>query len=241
MSVMMKIILLTSIVASISSAHAAIALDRTRAIFPGDQKSISLTITNENKTHPYLAQAWLEDDKGEKITSPLAVVPPLQRVEAGKKSLIRINDIATSSLPQDRESVYWFNVREVPPKSEKANVIQVALQTRIKVYYRPASIIPERFSRWEDKLILRPVTGGYQVENPTPYYMTVVGITGSEKDSVDKNFKAAMIAPKSTLMMPSKIFSTPYVTTINDFGGKPTIPFRCNGGVCNGYIPEKTS
>lgn len=233
--------LAVSIIASATSAHAAIALDRTRAIFPGDQKSISLSITNENSAKPYLAQSWMENVKGEKITAPFTVVPPLQRVEPGKKSLVRINNIAATSLPQDRESVYWFNIREIPPKSDKANVIQVALQTRIKVFYRPTSIIPDRFTRWDDKLILRPVAGGYSVENPTPYYMTIAGITGSEKEAVDANFKAVMIEPKSTAVVKSKSFTTPYVTTINDFGGKPRIPFRCDSGVCKGFIPGKTS
>lgn len=40
-----------------STADAAIALDRTRAIYVSDAKSISLNITNENKELPFLAQA----------------------------------------------------------------------------------------------------------------------------------------------------------------------------------------
>lgn len=41
------------------AADAAIALDRTRAIFDGSQKSISLNIRNDNTQLPYLAQSWL--------------------------------------------------------------------------------------------------------------------------------------------------------------------------------------
>ncbi len=193
------------------------------------------------KPKPYLAQSWLENAKGEKIETPFMVVPALQRVEAGNKSLVRINDVAAASLPQDRESVFWFNIREIPPKSDTPNVLQVALQTRIKLFYRPAAIVPDKFTRWDDQLILHPASGGYRVENPTPYYMTVISITGGEKESVDKDFKAVMIDPKSEVMIKSKTFSTPYVTTINDFGGKPRIPYRCSGDVCKGYIPEKTS
>ncbi|MBH2713317.1 molecular chaperone, partial [Serratia marcescens] len=36
-----------------STADAAIALDRTRAIYVSDAKSISLNITNENKELPF--------------------------------------------------------------------------------------------------------------------------------------------------------------------------------------------
>ena len=67
-------------------ASAAIALDRTRVIYNGGEKSISLNISNENKNLPYLAQAWMEDAQGTKITSPLTVLPPVQRVEPGAKS-----------------------------------------------------------------------------------------------------------------------------------------------------------
>ncbi|EPZ8357873.1 molecular chaperone [Klebsiella pneumoniae] len=239
MTSLFKALVAGSVILSAASADAAIALDRTRAIFPGNQKNISLTITNENKAKPYLAQAWLENAHGEKINTPFTVIPPLQRVDAGKKSVIRLNDVAASSLPQDRESVFWFNVREVPPKSEKANVLQVALQTKIKVFYRPASIVPDKFTRWDDQLVLHRTSSGYRIENPTPYYITVVSVTGGQKEGVDKNFKAVMIEPKSSATVQSKTFTTPYVTTINDFGGKPQLPYRCNGDVCKAYIPEK--
>lgn len=47
-------------------ASAAIALDRTRVIFPGNEHAISLNIHNENTQLPFLAQAWLEDSNGKK-------------------------------------------------------------------------------------------------------------------------------------------------------------------------------
>lgn len=237
LSVFSKVLFVVSVLSTLP-AQAAIALDRTRAIFPGDKKSISLTISNENSVQPYLAQAWLENTQGEKIDTPLSVIPPLQRVDAGKKSVIRINDVAASSLPQDRESVFWLNVREIPPASDKANVLQVALQTKIKVYYRPAAIISDTLTRWDDQLRLYPEKDGYRVENPTPYYITLIAITGGEKARVDKHFKPVMIEPKSSVRVKSTRFATPWVTTINDFGGKPKIPFHCSNGLCEGSIPE---
>jgi P pilus assembly protein, chaperone PapD len=241
MSALMKTLIAFSVMLSVTSVEAAIALDRTRAIFPGNQKSIALNIKNDNKMKPYLAQSWLENNYGAKIESPFMVVPPLQRVEPDKKSVVRINDTGASSLPQDRESVFWFNIREIPPKSDNPNVLQVALQTRIKLFYRPAAIIPDKYARWDDQLILHPVANGYRVENPTPYYMTIVGISGGEHEVIDKSFQATMIEPKSEKVLPSKIYNTPYVTTINDFGGKPRIPFICSGETCKGHIPDKTT
>ena len=65
-------------------AQAAIALDRTRVIFDGGNKSTVMNISNNNSKLPYLAQGWIDNSKGEKITSPLIVLPPVQRLEPGK-------------------------------------------------------------------------------------------------------------------------------------------------------------
>ena len=123
------------------TANAAITLDRTRAIFNGDQKSMTIAIFNKNKDLPYLAQAWMENEKSEKINSPFIIVPPIQRVEPNQASQVRIEALPNvAQLPQDRETVYYFNLREVPPKSDKPNVLQIALQSKIKFFYRPVNL-----------------------------------------------------------------------------------------------------
>ncbi|MGL6165634.1 MAG: fimbrial biogenesis chaperone, partial [Aeromonas veronii] len=75
------------------NVSAAIVLDRTRAVYPGGAKSISLNIKNENQKLPYLAQAWIEDAQGQKISSPFVVLPPVQRVDANQKSIVRIASV----------------------------------------------------------------------------------------------------------------------------------------------------
>ncbi|WP_158666234.1 fimbria/pilus periplasmic chaperone, partial [Escherichia coli] len=120
------------------TAHASVTPDRTRLVFNESDKSISVTLRNNNEKLPYLAQSWLEDEKGNKIISPLAVLPPVQRIDAMMNGQVKIQalpDIHT--LPSDRESLFYYNVREIPPKSGKANTLQIALQTRIKLFWRP--------------------------------------------------------------------------------------------------------
>ncbi len=220
--------------------QAAISLDRTRAIFPGSETSLALSISNASSKKPYLAQAWLEDAQGNKVTSPLIVTPALQRVEPGQKSIIRVNALPeVASLPQDRESLFYFGVREVPPRSGQPNVLQLALQTRIKLFYRPASIVAERYSRKDDKLVLHKIPGGYRIENPTPYYITVIGVSGGKKQPVAKDFTSVMIAPKSSETVAGGPYATPWITTINDFGGRPGLSFRCNGDTCRADSDEQ--
>lgn len=218
----------------LSTAHAAVSLDRTRAVFNGDNKSISLNISNENKQIPYLAQAWLEDATEKKITSgPLVVTPPVQRLEPGTKSMVRVMVTpGAASLPQDRESLFYFNLREIPPKSDKPNVLQIALQTRIKLFYRPEGIVQAPGAVWQDKLVLHSQAGGYRIENPTAYYITIIGIGGTAEQAEKGKFDTVMVSPKSSVSVKSGTWTTPYLTYINDYGGRPTLRFGCNGNRC---------
>ncbi|HCQ9020771.1 TPA: fimbria/pilus periplasmic chaperone [Escherichia coli] len=229
-----KTLMAVACLSAVPAAQAAVSLDRTRAIFNGGEKSMTLNIANDNKQLPYLAQAWMENEKQEKITTgPMVVTPPVQRLEPGAKSMVRlVSTPDISKLPQDRESLFYFNLREIPPKSDKTNVLQIALQTKIKLFYRPKAIEAKPNAVWQDQLVLNKTSGGYRIENPTPYYVTVIGLGGSEKQAKEGEFEAVMLAPKSTQTVKSGTYSTPYLSYINDYGGRPVLQFSCSGDRC---------
>ena len=223
----------------INNANAAIGLDRTRVVFDGSKEAVSMNITNNNTQLPYLAQGWIEDEQGNKITSPLIVLPPVQRLEPGKKSQVKVQALpAVKSLPQDRETVYYFNLREIPPRSDKANSLQIALQTRIKLFYRPASIVPsqqERSDPWQKQLILTREADDFQVNNPTPYYITLIDARSSKEGKTSPGFEPLMVPPKGTLKLgvsAAALGSKPWLTYVNDYGGRPALAFSCTGNTC---------
>jgi P pilus assembly chaperone PapD len=222
-----------------SSAMAAISLDRTRVIINGEEKSVSLAISNSNEKLPYLAQAWLEDAQGTKINSPFAVLPPVQRVEPGAKSQIKVQALpAANLLAQDRESLFYFNLREIPPKSDKPNTLQLALQTRVKLFYRPAALVRDGAQAgvpWQEEITLTRRGDRWQVTNPTPYYVTLVEGAPTLTAKGVSNFTPLMVAPKSegTLAVPAAALgSAPVLTYINDYGGRPKLSFSCQGDLC---------
>lgn len=227
----------------VQQVQAAIALDRTRVIFDGSQNSVSLNISNQNKQLPYLAQGWLEDEQGNKIQSPLTVLPPVQRIEPGKPSQVKIQALpAAKQLPQDRETVYYFNLREIPPKSDKPNTLQIALQTRIKLFYRPATIaVQKNAAPSQEQLTLSKQGDKYVVNNPTPYYVTIVD-AGNKKGSAGvKGFEPFMVPPKGNAPLTvsaGSVGNSPVLTYINDYGGRPQLTFGCKGSVCT-VVPEK--
>lgn len=219
------------------SVFAAIALDRTRVIYDGSQKSLSLNISNENKQLPYLAQGWIEDAQGKKITTPLTVLPPVQRIEPGAKSQVKVQGLpAASTLAQDRETLFYFNLREIPPRSEKPNTLQIALQTRIKLFYRPKALTTTSGDQpWQEKITLSKQGDSYVVNNPTPYFVILVNGSSAVKGESVKGFEPLMVEPKSkgTLKASASVLgNSPVLTYINDYGGRPQLKFNCSGGSC---------
>lgn len=133
-SVLTALISVTTLMSA--TAYSAVTLDRTRVIFPGTEKAVNVTITNDNPSEAYLAQTWIEDMDGKKLTQgAIMATPPLQRMEPKTNALIRLSTTPLlSSLPQDKESVFYFNVREIPPRATESNTLQIALQSRVKLF-----------------------------------------------------------------------------------------------------------
>ena len=223
----------------VQQANAAIALDRTRVIFDGSQKSVSLNLSNENKQLPYLAQGWIEDAAGNKVTTPLVVLPPVQRIEPGAKSQVKIQGLPViDRLPQDQESLFYFNLREIPPRSDKPNSLQIALQTRIKLFYRPQAIAvakDESALQWQEQMTLTRQGDKYLINNPTPYYVTIVDAASTVTGKTAAGFEPLMIAPNSqdTLTAAAPVLgNSPVLTYVNDYGGRPQLQFSCSANTC---------
>lgn len=139
------------------SAQAAIQVAGTRIVFDGAQKEQTVRLTNTDDA-PILAQLWLdsgkEDTDGQVRAgaekTPFILNPPVARINGKKSQVIRIFKTAdVASLPTDRESIFYFNALEVPakPKSKatseeggSSNRLNIALRTRLKMFYRPAGL-----------------------------------------------------------------------------------------------------
>lgn len=220
-----------------SSVQAAVAPDRTRLVFKGDERSISVDLKNASEKFPYLAQSWVEDEKGERITSPLAAVPPVQRIEANSVGQVKIQGMpGLSSLPQDKESLFYYNVREIPPKNETPNTLQIALQTRIKIFYRPAALINvDPLNPWQFRVTLEKSGDRYQVNNPTPYFVILSNASSKIDGSPAKGFEPMVIPPLNRQMMMSKVADLgvmPVLTYVNDYGARLPLLFDCREGHC---------
>lgn len=132
----------------LSAAHAGIQIVGTRVVYPANEREVTVRLINSGNS-PRLLQAWTdsgdEKETAETSKAPFLVTPPISRVEPGKGQALRIMLTRGDNLPQDRESVFWLNVVEIPPKPEGAtagdqNYLQFAVRTRIKIFYRPQNL-----------------------------------------------------------------------------------------------------
>ncbi len=84
-----------------------------------------------------------------KDAAPFIVLPPIVRIEPGKGQSWRLV-FNGSRLPQDRESLFWFNLLDIPPEPKNGktdNYLQLAIRSRIKLFYRPAGVAAGKNSR----------------------------------------------------------------------------------------------
>lgn len=228
---------------SFAPANAAIGLDRTRLVYPANEKSVSLVVMNKNDKLPYLAQGWLEDESGTKLEgakAAFAVLPPLQRVEPSAQTQVKVQALpAAQELPKDRESVFYFNLREIPPKSDKENALQIALQTRIKMFYRPADLAAAaaklQATPFQEQITLKKQAKGYTIHNPTPYYVTIIGASSKKGGDTVEGFESLMVSPKSSADLKANmqaLGANPVLSYVNDFGGQVALVFDCDGEDC---------
>ncbi|ECC9721946.1 fimbria/pilus periplasmic chaperone [Salmonella enterica] len=221
------------------ATHAAINVDRTRIIMDSKVKSLSVELSNESTTLPYLAQAWVEDAQG-KRSNLIVALPPLQRIDAGQKSQVRIMQVrggGTDHLPQDRETLFYFNVKEIPPRPEATgeNILQLAQQSRLKLFFRPTSIAKPFGDTSERQLIVLRNGEYVTLKNPTPYYISVIWMGRTTAQSLKGFSQDTMVPPYSDLPLKAVLPRGDdglYVGYIDDFGGMKLSHYHCRTGQC---------
>ena len=122
------------------NANASVVLGGTRVIYEGDKKEATISVRNNEKT-PYLVQSWIENfDNNDSAKLPFSVTPPLFRIEAESANAVRIV-LTDPRLPTNKESVYWLNVKSIPPTDPNAvNNLTISINNKIKLIYRPESL-----------------------------------------------------------------------------------------------------
>ena len=127
----------TSLLALLPLAQADMIIDTTRVIYPEAKREVSFKVTNVSKERPAFVQMWLDDGNAaaapEEAVTPFNLTPPVAKLKTNSSQTVRLV-FTGDPLPADRESVFWFNMLELPEKSNLENKLSFAVRTRIKVF-----------------------------------------------------------------------------------------------------------
>ncbi len=220
---------------AVRGAAAGIVVDGTRVVYPEARREVTILIRNPGDT-PSLVQAWLDagdaDAKPGESNVPFVMTPPLFRLDPTKSQSLRL--IYTHDpLPADRESLFWLNVLDIPPRTatnpDRPNQLELAFKHRMKVFFRPAGLrgsagdAPARL-KWtvlvkDGKLV------GFQASNPTAYHVSLIELrakVGGQQVAA----RAYMVDPFASrgfelpapLTAPSGAVALEY-WFVNDYGG----------------------
>ncbi|MFG1173996.1 molecular chaperone [Erwiniaceae bacterium CAU 1747] len=203
------------------SAQANISLGVTRVIFNEGSKDVTLFVRNSAQETPFLVQSWISDPAhNDSASDQFLLTPPLFRMAAGAENLLRIID-TSSSLPNDRESLFKINVKAIPPapdKGKSANTLQIALKTTIKLFYRPAFMKEMKLEDEVAKVTWHQSADKITLLNPTPFNIALskVLVNSAQAEDVQSN-----LAAKGELSFhaPKKNASEVEIEYINDYGG----------------------
>jgi len=168
--------------AAVQSASAQVVVHGTRHIFPGDEKEITVRVENVGNRSA-LVQAWtdLGDSRAmpEQSATPFVLHPAVFRLDGGNSRSFRVL-LTQPDLPQDRESLYWLNVLDIPPAPAKDTAasnqhLQFTLRTRTKLIYRPAGLKTPGRAAADLQWSLQQAQGKWmlQARNSTPHYVNM--------------------------------------------------------------------
>lgn len=204
------------IICCIHPAWAGITLSATRVIYDEKAKEASITISTSGENRPYLVQSWLENSERNNEPAPFVVTPPLFKLMANTTWQIRMTKIS-ESLPRDRESLYWLNIKAVPATdSTVRNRMLIATKSVLKLIWRPATL---NAAGAIDAVKQVTAAGNGQtitLHNPTPYVINIGAMRVNGK-SVDL---PGYIAPFSSHTIPHiQPHGRIELQAINDYGG----------------------
>ena len=139
-----SILLLWLCVSYTAMVNAAFVVSQTRVIYREGSRSQSMVVGNSGEANVAI-QAWVDAGSEGPLHSaaPFVVNPPILLLKPGERQVLSVIHNA-SAMPQDRESLFWLNLLEVPqtpPHDAQDMRIHVAVNLQLKLLYRPAALI----------------------------------------------------------------------------------------------------
>jgi chaperone protein EcpD len=224
-----------SLLAVAPFAAAGIVVDGTRVVYQAAKHEVTIRIRNAGDS-PSLVQTWLDAGdahaKPGESAVPFVLTPPLFRLDPTKVQSLRLV-YTHDRLPEDRESLFWLNVLDIPPRTaanpDLPNQLELAFKHRMKVFFRPTGLagsaadaagqLTWKLLSQDGKLV------AIEASNPTAYHVSLVQVSAiaagqpvsTKADMVDP-FASRRFELSNPVAAPSGTVGVEY-WFVNDYGG----------------------
>ena len=215
-----------------STAQADMIIDTTRVIYNESKRDATFKVSNISKEAPAFVQMWLDDGNPsatpEDAIAPFNLTPPVARLKPDSSQVVRMV-FTGEPLPPDRESIFYFNMLELPQKSAEENKLSFAIRTRIKVFYRPKTVKGDPIE-WFDKVTWKIVQKDKkwvaEGTNASPFHISFFNLNLGDNGKFELLVDGGMLPPKGTASITlgevgkiKQSYKSMKVEYINDFGG----------------------
>lgn len=209
-----------------SLSNAGITLGGTRLVLAAPNKEASIMVKNQ-ASDDIMIQSWMESGDN-KQDVPFALTPSLSRLGGNKQQLLRVFYYG-QGLPEDKESVFWLSVQEIPQKAKDENTLQIAIRQRIKVFYRPAGLqgsAQEAPKSLKWRLVNQGGATSLEVTNNSLFHVSFARVS-LQSGSKSYEVTSQMLPPGKTLLFAveggggnaSSSNAKVVFDSINDYGG----------------------
>ncbi|MCS3433216.1 P pilus assembly chaperone PapD [Klebsiella sp. BIGb0407] len=178
---------------------------------------------------PSVVQIWTDDGdplaNPQDSRTPVIALPPVFSIQPGEIKSVKLQLVSPDKILKDRESLYWLNIYQIPPRSKTDDAEQhvfLPLRFRLKVFVRPENIpvLEEEDGKKLNFSVIRVNDKEtLAIKNPTPWHMNI-----GELNIDGEVFGGLVVSPYSdgqvTLSDRSKRANSIQYSIINDDGNK---------------------
>lgn len=160
-------------------SFAGVGLKQSRVIINESRGSASINVESKDD-YPNLIESWVSNPKDNSKNPDFIVTPPLFKLDAGDTAELKIVGLG-AALPTDRESVFYLNVKNIAQSVKSESKLQIAINNRIKLLYRPVALEDKDVAAWVSKIDWSVSGKTLVAKNNGPFVMNFFSIAVNGK------------------------------------------------------------
>ncbi|WP_193016578.1 MULTISPECIES: molecular chaperone [Gammaproteobacteria] len=170
-------------------SYSSIEINKDKFIFIESNNKEIIEIKNKTD-NDYFIQSWISPyDEENSNEPPFMITPPLFKIEKNEQFSLKIFK-TDETIAKDKETIYRVNIKKTPILSNSdsnKNLLHISINSVYNLIYRPISIEKNANKAYKEIEFLKNKNNEFIINNPTPYFITLLKISYNGKLFIDKS------------------------------------------------------